>query len=151
MKMDKEEVFERLHQHGYRLTEPRRTLVSMILENRHWVNAQALYEATKAAGLKIGRATVYRTIDLLSELGYIVRVHGPDDCHSHALHNPYEHQHQLICTGCGATMLVRSCELERAEAALASQTGFTITGHLLQFYGKCPQCAGAQSQRLSQA
>ena len=51
------------------------------------------------------------------------------------------HRHYLICTRCGSSVPIPGCPLEGLERSLGAKTGFAITGHNLELYGLCPQCA----------
>jgi len=53
---------------------------------------------------------------------------------------PEGHHHHVVCALCGATVDFIDCDLGALEKRLARETGFVMTGHLLEFYGTCPAC-----------
>jgi Fur family ferric uptake transcriptional regulator len=137
---DAEQVLDQLAERGCRLTSPRRAVVVALVE-RTPVGAQALYEALLATGRGVGRATVFRTLDLLEDFGLIERVHAADGCHAY---RPVRrtHLHYLVCTDCGARVDLPDCPLEAWLGGVAARTDFLVEGHELALYGRCPDCRG---------
>ncbi len=92
----------------------------------------------------VGQATVYRTVQLLSDLGLLARVQDGrgDICY---IAPPIGHSHPLICGACRRVVRFDGeGDLTELEARLAEATGFTIYGHHLEVYGICPSCRAAQ-------
>ena len=58
----------------------------------------------------MGLVTVYRTLDLLSEMGFVRRIHTDDGCHGYAA-SGLGHSHHLICRQCGAAVEIEGCDL----------------------------------------
>jgi hypothetical protein len=73
--------------------------------------------------------TVYRTLDILSELGLICEVHSGGNCRSYLMRRPQEHHHHLICADCGTVADFTDCDLSELEQRLSLETGFEIKGH----------------------
>ena len=90
----------------------------------------------------VGLTTVYRTLDILFDMGLIQRVHLEEGCHSYINVGP-THVHQLICASCGTVQEVPECQLEDFTRLLAEHTGFEVRGHWLEFYGRCEGCRSA--------
>jgi len=88
----------------------------------------------------IGLVTIYRTLDLLNELNLVCRVHAPDGRRSYMMRRPTGHHHHLVCSGCGKVVDFTGCALADLEQRLSKETRFDIKGHLLEFYGLCPDC-----------
>jgi len=107
--------------------------------------AATIGEAADALkGERVGQATVYRTVTLLSDLGLLVRVQDSrgEICYTAP---PIGHCHPLVCGVC--RRLVRfdgDGDVEELEARLAAETGFSIYGHHLEVYGICPECRAAR-------
>ena len=138
-----------LRQQRRRLTRPRRAVLDVIARSqRHLTQAKAKYP-------KIGLTTVYRTLDLLVELGYIQRIHLEQGCHSYAA-TAREHGHHLVCSGCGRAEEFADCDLEPLMQALRAKTGYEIDVHMLELMGRCPMCrdkalvVGAHRQPIRQ-
>lgn len=135
---DPDQLLKHLAARGYRMTGPRRQIV-VALAQRGGTTAQMLYQELRDAGTGIGRATVFRTLELLLELGVLQRVHLPDGCHSYVLTHP-GHSHHLVCSDCGIIVEIDECGLDDWLVALAGRTSFRIEGHWLEIFGRCQAC-----------
>jgi Fur family ferric uptake transcriptional regulator len=135
----------RLTQAGHKLTLPRQILVEWIAAQGASFTATELLESMSRTAPDIGRATVFRTLDLLVELGLLQRVHtevGKSWGHSYMLCGLVNtHHHHLVCTQCGQVEDVAGCVLdEQLVSNLNAQTSFKVEGHHLELYGQCGQC-----------
>lgn len=69
-----------LQDSGYRLTAPRRAIVTIIAEAPRALEAIEIYDLGRQAHPRLGLVTVYRTLEKLEQLGLVQRVHQPDGC-----------------------------------------------------------------------
>ena len=91
---------------------------------------------------QVGRATVYRCLNLLVESGILCRVLLEDG----SLHYQVSytgHHHHLICTECGLSEDLLGCDIEGMLMEKASQHQFQTQGHWLEVYGRCLKCVSA--------
>ncbi len=139
---DEAQILDRLHDLGFRVTGPRRRVVAAVLACRDPFTAEDLYDQLRADGQPVGRATVFRTLDLLVSLRVLDRVHRPDGCHSYVASGP-GHRHHLICSACGAVVEFHGCNVGELFADLADRTRFRIDGHWLEVFGVCERCQRA--------
>ncbi|MDM8270701.1 Fur family transcriptional regulator [Thermophilibacter provencensis] len=113
--------------------------------------ADEVYEAVRAEHPSIGKATVYRTLNLLSDEGEIgrVRINNGADRFDH---QAFAHYH-VRCVECGRVDDVMIALLdEGVNEAAAEASGYQILGHTLQFDGVCPVCrAGEKNDGASTA
>ncbi len=130
---------EGLRENKYKLTRPRQTVLDIVAQADHHLTPAEVYQRAKARYPQLGLTTVYRTLDLLVELGYIRRIHLDEGCHSYAP-AAQPHGHQLICSNCGRTEEFADCDLEPLIASLQSKTGYQISVHMLELMGRCPDC-----------
>jgi len=93
-------------------------------------------------GLRIGRATVFRTLDLLLASGVIERIDLPDGEHAYVA-CATTHHHHVVCTACGRSSDVDDGDLRAVTAAVERATGYAIDGHRLELFGRCPACIEA--------
>jgi Fur family transcriptional regulator, ferric uptake regulator len=128
---------------GYRLTRPRRQLADLVANKDGHFTAADLEAAARGNRLGVGRATIFRALDLFVELGLVERLDLPSGDHAYVRCEP-AHHHHVICSGCGRSVDVEDCGMGRVAREVARQTGFRIDAHRLQLYGLCPDC----SQRL---
>jgi Fe2+ or Zn2+ uptake regulation protein len=107
--------------------------------------ATTIPEAAEALrGEEVGQATVYRTVQLLSDLGLLARVQDGrgEICF---IAPPIGHSHPLICRACRRVVRFDGDgDVAELEARLAEATGFSIYGHHLEVYGICPACRAAR-------
>lgn len=128
-----------LGQKGYKLTSQRRAVLSAIASSHEHLTPADVYKRVQQENPEIGLVTVYRTLDLLSELGLICQVHREGKSQSYTL-APTGHHHHMICSGCGTVADFTDCDLSELQARLSRETGFEIEGHLLEFSGRCKDC-----------
>jgi Fur family transcriptional regulator, ferric uptake regulator len=129
-----------LRENGYKLTSQRHAVLNVIASRHDHMTPEAIYEETLLTNPDIGLVTVYRTLDILSKLKLVCRVHAPDGCRSYMMRRPAGHHHHLVCSGCGKVVDFTGCTLSDMEQKLSQDTMFDISGHLLEFYGLCPEC-----------
>ncbi len=130
-----------LRQNRHKLTRPRQVILDVIAQAQRHLTPAEIYRKAKARYPQIGLATVYRTLDLLVELGYLQRIHLAAGCHSYAS-TAREHGHQLVCARCGRAEEFADCDLQPLMHMLESKTGYAIDVHMLELVGLCPQCRG---------
>ncbi|HET9016440.1 MAG TPA: Fur family transcriptional regulator [Thermomicrobiaceae bacterium] len=140
------EVLEALRAYGIRVTRPRRAVVVEVCRQAGVFSADDVYQALERAGAGVGRATVFRTLDVLVGAEALGRVHRPDGGHGYVLHHP-GHRHHVTCSSCGAVAEFEGCDLGALARDLAGRTHFRIEGHWLEFFGYCPDCQQAGAFR----
>jgi len=136
------EMAQALRQAGYRLTQPRLAVLQVLQENEAGLNPEDVYRRGKTICESLGLVTVYRTLNLLTELGLVRRVHSEQRCHSYA--SAGTDRHYLICQGCHRVIEFPCDGLESLIESVRQRTGYTITDHLLELSGLCPECQARQ-------
>lgn len=127
---------------GFKVTDPRLTIIEEIVNFRHEFEVTDLAEKIeRRPGFKPGIASVFRTVKLLSELGLLQRVHTSDGCHRYELIRG--HNHQVVCRCCDRAIEFEGCDFTELTAFLERQTGFKLEGHWMEFFGLCPACRDA--------
>jgi Fur family transcriptional regulator, ferric uptake regulator len=131
---------DKLNRTGLRLTHPRRVVMSVLEAASIPLSPQSIHQRSLDAQEEIGLVSVYRTLDLLTEMGMVRRVHGHDECQGYVLASP-GHHHHVVCRQCEAAVEFSGMEdMSALVERIQEQTGFSIEEHLLQFYGLCPAC-----------
>lgn len=128
-----------LRRRGYKLTPQRRAVLRTVALSQDHLTPAAIYDRVRQQHPGIGLLTVYRTLQILTELGFICEVHAGGSCGSYIVGSP-EHHHHLICSNCGKVINFTGCNLSELEQRLSQQTGFEIESHLLEFLGCCRSC-----------
>ena len=132
-----------LRQAGYRLTKPRLAVLQVLKENNAGLNPEEVYRQGKAICPSLGLVTVYRTLELLAELGLVRRVHSAQRCHSYATAGI--ERHYLICQTCHRVIEFPCDGLHDLIEDVRRRTGYAITEHLLEVSGLCPECQAEPS------
>ena len=128
---------EFLQQQGLKLTGERTALVREIFSTHYHFEADELLFKMKEKAVKISRATVYRTLELLVKSGMVRRVHlGEDHYHYEHVTGNSHHDH-LICTTCGGVIEFHDEVLEARQREICEKKKFTPTFHNLQILGVC--------------
>jgi Fur family ferric uptake transcriptional regulator len=141
MKLTANKIAGILRKNGNKLTHQRHLVLKVMAASHDHLTPEDIYEKLRLEDPRIGRVTVYRTLDLLSNLNLVCKVHSEGGCRSYMMRRPIEHHHHLVCSGCGKVVDFTNCSLDETEKTLAEKSGFTIKGHLLEFYGLCQNCA----------
>ncbi|MFH1447203.1 MAG: Fur family transcriptional regulator [Chloroflexota bacterium] len=134
---------EQLSEAGYRLTRPRRMVMEILINAKAPLAPLAVFKIAQRNGYGLGLVSVYRTLDLLLELGLVTLVHFSEGCHAYVLASP-GHHHHIICSGCETVIEFPGVgDLDALTSRVQQETGFQVNDHLLQFYGLCPACQQA--------
>jgi Fur family ferric uptake transcriptional regulator len=134
-----EEILEQLRQAGHRITQPRRAVVQAVVEKRGHQSPAEVHARAQMHCSTIGLVTVYRTLDLLTKMGFVRRIHTEDGCHGY-VHATRGHRHHLVCRSCGAAIEFEGCDLSGFFDRISRVTGYRVEEHLLELVGLCPTC-----------
>jgi Fe2+ or Zn2+ uptake regulation protein len=132
-------LVDALDRAGYRLTEPRRAVATLIAGRQGHFTAADLEEDSRARHLPIGRATIFRALDLFTELGVVERVDLPAGGHAYVPCEPVHHHH-VICTNCGRATEIEDVGIGALLEAVKRETGYDVASHRLELFGLCPAC-----------
>ena len=130
-----EQIARQLEARGYRVTPSRRAVIAAILQQPGHFTVDDLLRRCRGAG----RATLFRTLRLLSQIGVVCRVLMEDGTRHYAV-SRREHHHHLVCTACGQVQDLDQCAIEGALRELSQSFGYEIDGHWLELYGRCCTC-----------
>ena len=138
--MNINEIESKLLDRGKSITASRREVIKMLIHVNRPVTADELYHHIHAAGSRVGRMTVFRTLNLLAEISVLRPVyHGSGAAHFVLLDGGKHHQ--LVCNQCTKTVEITDCLLtNELSRQLEKRHDFQIEGHLLELYGFCSDC-----------
>lgn len=139
MNLDLNTLNSELSQQGYKLTRQRRAVVEVVVQASTRLSAANVLARAQQMCPDLGLTTVYRTLEILEQMGVIRRVHLDDGCEGFAPASA-EHGHLLICSRCQAAIEFEECNLSSLLRRVSDRTGFTIEQHWLELVGLCPQC-----------
>jgi len=127
----------RVREAGYKLTPPRLAVLQVIEQHDH-LNPTEIFQRAQAIQPGVGLATVYRALELFTELG-IVRPITVGDGPPTYIRAEGGHHH-LVCSACGRVIEFAECSSGTLAQELAARYNFQIQSHLLEFYGLCANC-----------
>lgn len=138
-----EAIYRRLHNSDYKITPQRKLILKTFIENTNkHLSAEEVYNLVKETHPEIGLATIYRTLDLLAELGVLQKLNFDDGRSRYEFtEQNMHHHHHMICLRCGNVEEFEDDLLETLEAMIAKRTNFKITDHHLKIYGFCADCS----------
>ena len=135
--------------HGYRMTVPRQAVLDVLSKSTGHPSAEDIFLEVHKNQPSIGLTTVYRTLDILVQMGIAFKFDfGDGRARYELVEGPkgLGHHHHLVCTNCGRIVdytdfIEDEVELlKRVEAGLSEKFKFNIKSHLIQFYGICDRC-----------
>lgn len=139
------------HGHGspvpavVRPTRQRQAVADTLASFSDFRSAQDIHALLGERGEKVGLATVYRTLQLLSDSGDLDMIRNEE---GEALYRrcgmPDHHHHHLVCRTCGATVEVEGPAVERWTKAVADRHGYADISHTLELFGTCPRCVSSR-------
>lgn len=122
-----------------RATAPRRAIAGLIARRRGHFTANDLLADAAARDVQVGRATVFRTLDLLATRGQLERIDLPTGEHAYVSCAPQEHHHHVVCRVCGKSAEVEDSGLQAVVGEIAARSGYRIESHRLELFGLCPE------------
>ena len=141
------QVKSELRRHGYKITPQRRAVLDAVTSSHEHMTPAEIYDRVSRDHPGIGLVTIYRTLEILTELGLICEMHLGGNYRSYLMRRPSVHHHHLICSDCGRVVDFTDCNLDELEERLSKETDFRINGHLLEFLGQCPACCKKAAAR----
>jgi len=138
------DVRDQLRARGLRWTPQRRTLIEVLSQTDGHVTGAELIERCRALDPTTTPSTVYRTLDVLEELGLLSHSHGADGREEFHVRPVAAHGH-LHCIGCGTTWEIGSDEAASLVRTLEHQRSFAVDLSHLSIAGRCSDCLAAMS------
>ena len=143
-KFDLDDLKQRLAQRQHKLTPQRQTILKIFLNHpdKH-LSAEEVHRFLREEKSEIGLATVYRSLELMSELGILQRLEfgeGKSRYEVNTTDETMHHHHHLICTKCEKISEFADDLLDNLEADIMEKNGFEVSDHQVIFFGVCKEC-----------
>lgn len=125
-----------------RSTRPRRIIADRLVELAQSggdFSMDDLWQGLRLQEPRLGRATVYRSVEMLVNAGLLDRVEFSDGSHRYRVCGD-EHHHHLTCISCHRVVDVDVCIPADEFAEIGKKTGFSIEGHSITLFGHCSTC-----------
>jgi Fur family ferric uptake transcriptional regulator len=143
-------------EHGLKSSRQRELIADVFFESGGHMRVDELLERVREVDPKVGQATVYRTMKLLTDCG-LATPHQFGDGHTRyepVTPDDEEHHDHLICNSCGKIVEFFDERIEKLQDEVAAEHGFAVTDHRMELYGQCPACrkkADGKKSRRSDA
>ncbi len=134
-----ESTTERLRDAGERVTRQRLLVSDALAAVGRQVTAQELFDRLRHREPRIGRATVFRTLEALAAAGVARRLERDGHVYAYVACRP-EHHHHLACERCGRVEEIPEAYIAPIAERVSADLGFTIDDARLDFYGVCRRC-----------
>jgi Fur family transcriptional regulator, ferric uptake regulator len=122
------------------MTGARRAILDLILTRDGAFDSADLVSDALRRGIPAGRATIFRILDVLAEIGAIERIDLPSGSHSYVRCEQPRHHHHLVCTVCQRSVDLGDCGITGHVEAAARNAGYVLDSHRLELFGRCPSC-----------
>ncbi|MFO7322355.1 MAG: Fur family transcriptional regulator [Chloroflexota bacterium] len=132
---------QRLRDAGHKLTNARLAVLDALETGGGHMTSTEILNRVNARDASIGRASVFRALDLFTRLSIIRPTYIDSSMTPAYVMLPDGHHHHIICTNCNRVIEFEDCGLNRLAAELERRLNVQLTGHLLEFYGLCDRCA----------
>lgn len=143
MDIDMADLRRRFREKHYKVTPQRQKILQVFTDHREeHLSAEDVYSLLRPDTPDIGLATVYRTLEMLEELGFLHRIEFGDGKSRYELAagtSAHAHHH-LICLSCGTVIEFDDDLMETLESFVSRTADFQITDHQVKFYGYCRGC-----------
>jgi len=133
------EFRETIKKSGLKYTPQREKIFKVILSTKGHFEIEELVHRIRSKNIEVSRATVYRTLEILKNLGYVSEVikFKNKTIYEVALKDHHDH---LICRKCGRIIEFHSDEIEKIQTKICEEYSFRPEFHRLEIFGLCKEC-----------
>jgi Fur family ferric uptake transcriptional regulator len=129
-----------MNKKGLRSTDQRRLIIETFFRSDNHVSIEELLARVREKDRRVGYATVYRTLKLLTECGVAYERRFGDGLTRYELADDTTHHDHLICVACGDIIEFEEPRIEELQERVARNHGFELRSHKHELYGLCPKC-----------
>jgi len=131
-----------LHGKGFRNGGARRAVVDLLSAQDCCLTAQEIFDRLRTSGRRVGIASVYRVLDLLTAEGFVQRIDlGAGTSRYEPIRPDGDHHHHLVCDSCGKVEAFEDSALERALTRVEETSGYRVALHDVVLHGSCGTCS----------
>lgn len=134
-----DEILNKLRQRDFRITPQRIAILKAFLKSQDHPGVEQVYNDVKVNFPTTSLATVYKTVNLLKDIGEILEISFVGGGNRYDGNRPYPHPH-LVCTRCKKITDPEISLLDELTGEVAESTGYRITSHQVELFGLCPAC-----------
>lgn len=142
MEQENDDLNDLIRLKGHKLTPQRKAILAILTANQgNPLTPEAIYGIIKNNKSKVGLTTVYRTLNLLQQIGVVNHFHFHEGCDRYEVISK-RHHHYLICLRCGKAQPTEVCFARDIRKEVEKTIDFTVTDHCLSLFGYCADCRG---------
>lgn len=131
-------ITEILREKGFKVTPQRLAIYKILMETKKHPTAEVIFSELQAQYPTMSLATVYKTIEVLKEMGLVTALNvGEDSFRYDANMEPHIH---MICQECSEVIDLFGMDLSVLSVAAEEKSGYQIMEHQVYFYGSCGEC-----------
>jgi Fur family transcriptional regulator, ferric uptake regulator len=143
------QLVQALKERGHRLTPQRQLILEAIEEIEGHVSAESVHSIVAARFPQVNISTVYRTLELLQDLGLVTHTHFDDGIALYHLASAHPHQH-LVCRRCGSQRELDVSVLDPVDRHLRAEYGFEADLAHFAIVGVCAECVAAAGRAVGE-
>lgn len=141
--MDEQGVTALLREKGFKVTPQRLAIYDVLVNTKEHPSAEMIFSRLQPYYPTMSLATVYKTIEILKEIGLIQVLNvGEDSFRYDAI--TWNHPH-IRCSACGRVDDIEGVETADFVAYVKKKTAYELSGQQFYFYGVCPACQAKQN------
>jgi len=130
-----------LNRKGLRNGSARRAVIELLAAQKCCLSAQEIFDTLRTSDRRVGIASVYRILDLLTSQGFAQRIDlGSGVSRYEPIWPDSHHHHHLICDSCGKVDAFQDSALEHALGRVEANSGYAVAGHDVVLHGTCHDC-----------
>jgi len=129
-----------LRKKGLKLTSQRKLILDTFLKTERHLSVEDLYNIVKKKDSSIGRATVFRTLKLLGEVGIASEVDFGDKIIRYEHKYGHRHHGHLVCLECGKFLEIFDSQLEDLRGKICRRFEFLPQNYKVKIFGICKEC-----------
>jgi Fur family transcriptional regulator, ferric uptake regulator len=136
-----EATLEALQRKGLRNGGARRAVIDLLAGQDCCLTAQEIFDRLRVSDRRVGIASVYRVLELLTSEGCVQRIDlGSGISRYEPVHSGGGHHHHLVCDSCGKVEAFEDPQLETAIHRVEATSGYAVAGHDVVLHGACGDC-----------
>ncbi|HTY01048.1 MAG TPA: transcriptional repressor [Bacteroidota bacterium] len=123
-----------------RATQERNAILDAVMATQGHFDAEGLFYRLVSNGVKVSRATVYNTLDLLQDCGLVSKYRFTENSSRYERSFGRPHHHHMICLECGDIIEFVNERLERIQNEVCTEKNFAAQSSTVQIFGLCARC-----------
>ncbi len=130
-----------------RMTSQRKMVLQCLLNGKHHLREEEIFQQARRYARGLGRTTVFRTLKLLEQCGLADRVEAADGTPRFELKHDRPHHDHMVCVMCGRIIEFQSPQMELHQNQAIKDHGFEALWHRHEIFGYCRGCVAKRTTK----